>query len=97
MQNNPTNLTNLRKLGIRGNFSFPQLEFLEFHSLESLEELNLAEGAMLRLRSFRIINCGNLKMLPKATRSLTALRELDIEEMPKSFVDRVRVSAETIL
>ncbi|EOY22751.1 Nbs-lrr resistance protein [Theobroma cacao] len=69
---------------------FPQLEFLEFHSLESLEELNLEEGAALRLRSFRIINCGNLKMLPEGMRSLTALRELDIEEMPKSFVDRIR-------
>ncbi|XVF11304.1 hypothetical protein REPUB_Repub08aG0015100 [Reevesia pubescens] len=69
---------------------FPQLEFLEFHSLESLEELNLEEGAMLRLRSFRIINCGNLKMLPEGMRSLSALRELDIENMPKSFVDKVR-------
>ncbi|XP_022738742.1 putative disease resistance protein At1g50180 [Durio zibethinus] len=69
---------------------FPQLEFLEFHSLESLEELNLEEGAVVRLRSFRIINCGNLKMLPEGTRSLSALRELDIEEMPKSFVDRIR-------
>ncbi|XWS47720.1 hypothetical protein CRYUN_Cryun13aG0008500 [Craigia yunnanensis] len=68
---------------------FPQLEFLEFHCLESLEELNLEEGAVLRLRSFRIINCGNLKMLPEGTRSLSALRELDIEEMPKSFVDRI--------
>ncbi|TYH42178.1 hypothetical protein ES332_D11G045800v1 [Gossypium tomentosum] len=69
---------------------FPQLEFLEFHSLESLEELNLEEGAVLRLRSFRIINCVNLKMLPEGMKSLGALRELDIEEMPKAFVDRVR-------
>ncbi|XP_017973978.1 PREDICTED: putative disease resistance RPP13-like protein 3 isoform X1 [Theobroma cacao] len=69
---------------------FPQLEFLEFHSLESLEELNLEEGAALRLRSFRIINCGNLKMLPEGMRSLAALCELDIEEMPKSFVNRIR-------
>ncbi|PPD73755.1 hypothetical protein GOBAR_DD29329 [Gossypium barbadense] len=67
---------------------FPQLEFLEFHS--SLEELNLEEGAVLRLRSFRIINCVNLKMLPEGMKSLGALRELDIEEMPKAFVDRVR-------
>ncbi|MBA0768944.1 hypothetical protein Gotri_017715 [Gossypium trilobum] len=69
---------------------FPQLEFLEFHSLESLEELYLEEGAVLRLRSFRIINCVNLKMLPEGMKSLGALRELDIEEMPKAFVDRVR-------
>ncbi|PPS10603.1 hypothetical protein GOBAR_AA10051 [Gossypium barbadense] len=69
---------------------FPQLEFLEFHSLECLEELNLEEGAVLRLRSFRIINCANLKMLPEGMKSLGALRELDIEEMPKAFVDRVR-------
>lgn len=69
---------------------FPLLEFLELHSLESLEELNIEEGAMPRLRSFRIINCGNLKMLPEGTSSLGALRELDIEEMPKSFVDRVQ-------
>ncbi|MBA0861569.1 hypothetical protein Goshw_029119 [Gossypium schwendimanii] len=69
---------------------FPQLEFLEFHSLESLEELYLEEGAALRLRSFRIINCVNLKMLPEGMISLGALRELDIEEMPKAFVDRVR-------
>ncbi|XVE63835.1 hypothetical protein DITRI_Ditri07aG0052800 [Diplodiscus trichospermus] len=69
---------------------FPELEFLELHSLESLKELNLEEGAMRSLRSFRIINCGNLKMLPEATKSLCCLRDLDIEQMPKSFVDRVR-------
>ncbi|KAK8687701.1 hypothetical protein V6N13_086503 [Hibiscus sabdariffa] len=69
---------------------FPQLEFLEFHSLESLEVLNLEEGAVQRLRSFRIISCGNLKMLPEGTKSLGALRELNIEGMPKAFVDKVR-------
>ncbi|KAK9040136.1 hypothetical protein V6N11_015313 [Hibiscus sabdariffa] len=69
---------------------FPQLEFLEFHSLESLEMFNLEEGAMQRLRSFRLINCGNLKMLPEGTKSLGALRELNIEGMPKAFVDKVR-------
>ncbi|KAL4355544.1 hypothetical protein GQ457_06G036240 [Hibiscus cannabinus] len=68
----------------------PQLEFLEFHSLESLEVLNLEEGAMQRLRSFRIIKCGNLKMLPEGTKSLGALREMNIEGMPKAFVDKVR-------
>ncbi|KAE8693993.1 Leucine-rich repeat transmembrane protein kinase [Hibiscus syriacus] len=69
---------------------FHQLEFLEFHSLESLEGFNLEKGAVVRLRILRIINCGNLKMLPEGTESLSALRELDIEGMPKAFVDRVR-------
>ncbi|OMO52241.1 hypothetical protein COLO4_37320 [Corchorus olitorius] len=69
---------------------FPQLEVLELVSLESLEDLNLEEGAMLRLKNFRIIKCEKLKMLPEEMRSLTALRELDIEAMPRSFVNRIR-------
>ncbi|OMO94806.1 Disease resistance protein [Corchorus capsularis] len=69
---------------------FPQLEVLELVSLESLEELNLEEGGVLRLRSFRIIKCEKLKMLPEGMKTLTTLRELDIELMPKSFVDRIR-------
>ncbi|KDP22480.1 hypothetical protein JCGZ_26311 [Jatropha curcas] len=77
------------KLAISGN-GFPQLKFLEFNSLGSLEELNVEQGALPRLRSLRIIKCMGLKMLPEELKCLTTLQELHIEEMPKVFVERLR-------
>lgn len=69
---------------------FPQLEFLEFNSLESLHEFNIEENAVPRLESFLIVNCKGLRMLPEEMRFVATLHKLVIEEMPKVFVDRLQ-------
>ncbi|KAF5731034.1 putative disease resistance protein [Tripterygium wilfordii] len=76
-------------LAISAN-GFPQLEVLELDSLESLQEWSVEAGAMPRLIRLRIFNCKGLKMFPEEMKLLTALHELEIKEMPKVFVDRVR-------
>ncbi|WCJ36412.1 Disease resistance protein (CC-NBS-LRR class) family [Euphorbia peplus] len=77
------------ELGITAN-GFHQLELLELSSLVEVEQVNVEEGAMTRLRSFRIVNCKGLKMVPEELKSVTSLQELHIEEMPKVFIDRLR-------
>uniref|UniRef100_A0A2P2P206 Disease resistance R13L4/SHOC-2-like LRR domain-containing protein n=1 Tax=Rhizophora mucronata TaxID=61149 RepID=A0A2P2P206_RHIMU len=69
---------------------FAQLEFLEFNSLDSLQNFNVEGDAIPRLRNFRIANCKGLIMLPAGMKNVTSLHELEVEEMPKVFVDRLR-------
>nr|TKS12582.1 disease resistance family protein [Populus alba] len=69
---------------------FPQLEFLEFNSLESLHEFKIEENAVPRLESFLIVNCKGLRMLPEEMTFVATLHKLVIEEMPKVFVDRLQ-------
>ncbi|XP_015877805.3 probable disease resistance RPP8-like protein 2 [Ziziphus jujuba] len=69
---------------------FHQLEFLELEFLECLQELNVEENALPKLRSFQISNCRGLRMIPEEIKSVTTLKELEIKEMPIRFVDRLQ-------
>ncbi|XVE93772.1 hypothetical protein REPUB_Repub01dG0223500 [Reevesia pubescens] len=68
---------------------FPRLEFLSISSHSFLEELRVNKGAMSNLRHLMIAECRNLKVLPDELSSITALKELKIENMPKAFKDRL--------
>ncbi|XVF32106.1 hypothetical protein REPUB_Repub17cG0053400 [Reevesia pubescens] len=68
---------------------FPRLEFLSISSHSFLEELRVNKGAMSNLRHLMIADCRNLKVLPDELSSITALKELKIEKMPKAFKDRL--------
>ncbi|XVE93771.1 hypothetical protein REPUB_Repub01dG0223400 [Reevesia pubescens] len=68
---------------------FPRLEFLSISCHSFLEELRVNKGAMSNLRHLMIADCRKLKMLPDELSSITALKELKIEEMPKAFKDRL--------
>ncbi|KAJ6943809.1 hypothetical protein NC652_009299 [Populus alba x Populus x berolinensis] len=63
------------ELGISAN-GFPQLEFLEFNSLESLTELKIEASALPRLEIFQIVNCKELRMLPEEMKLMTRLKTL---------------------
>lgn len=69
---------------------FHQLEFLELESLEILDDVNVEESALPKLKSFRICNCRGLRMMPEAIKSVTTLNEVEIKEMPDRFIDRLR-------
>lgn len=69
---------------------FRQLEFLELEFLECLEELNVEENSLPKLRIFQISNCRGLRMIPEEIKFVTTLKELEIKEMPDRFVDRLQ-------
>ena len=68
---------------------FPLLQYLLLDNLYSLEEWRVQEGAMPSLCHLIIDSCYNLKTIPDGLRFVTTLRELEINDMPKSFKDRL--------
>ncbi|CAN6705501.1 unnamed protein product [Malus baccata var. baccata] len=78
-----------KKLKFSAN-GFPQLEYLELEFLDSLEELEVEESAMPKLRSLQITYCQKLRMLPEEIKSITTLQELVFEGMPRRFIDRLQ-------
>ncbi|OMO76506.1 Disease resistance protein [Corchorus olitorius] len=60
---------------------FPQLDYLELLELDNLEEWVIEEGAMPRLRSFRLTWCWNLRMLPEGLRYITTIKEMTLEHV----------------
>ncbi|KAL8162166.1 hypothetical protein V2J09_013655, partial [Rumex salicifolius] len=69
--------------------TFPQLQELKFISMFNLEEWRVEGQAMDRLKVITISNCMNLKRLPERLRSITTLKELQIEHMPPEFCKRL--------
>ncbi|KAK3220689.1 hypothetical protein Dsin_014659 [Dipteronia sinensis] len=69
---------------------FPLLNFLELEGLEGLEHLTIQDGAMPRLKHFRISSCRDLVHLPVGIMSATTLHELEICKMRSEFVNRLR-------
>ena len=68
---------------------FPLLQYLQLSYLNKLEEWRVEEGAMPSLCHLKIIYCRRLKAIPDGLRFITTLRELEIYQMPKSFIDRL--------
>ncbi|KAK8633223.1 hypothetical protein V6N13_014071 [Hibiscus sabdariffa] len=68
---------------------FPKLEYLTLAGLYNLEEWKVDEGAMPCLRQLEIEGCRELKMVPDGLRYITRLQELEIESMPKMFIDKL--------
>ncbi|XP_073046802.1 putative inactive disease susceptibility protein LOV1 [Primulina eburnea] len=100
-------LPNLHSLSLRKNAvetnelhctsqGFPQLRILEIQGQRSVENWTVEEGAMPKLRSLKIDECVNLKMVPEGIRYIATLRELVIANMPDSFKNRVQVVQEEV-
>ncbi|KAL6291237.1 hypothetical protein ACE6H2_008747 [Prunus campanulata] len=77
-----------KKLKFSAN-GFPQLEFLELEVLEFLEELEVEESAMPKLRSLQITDCKQLWMLPEEIKYVTTLSELVFKGMPRRYLHRL--------
>ncbi|KAK2653898.1 hypothetical protein Ddye_013754 [Dipteronia dyeriana] len=86
----------LRKESYKGNQltiyagGFPLLNFLELEGLDELEHLTIQDGAMPRLKHFRISSCRWLAHLPVGIMSATTLQELEICKMRSEFVNMLR-------
>lgn len=68
---------------------FLQLRELHLLYLTNLEVWKVEQGAMPLLSDLRILECGNLKMLPDQLRFLKNLKKLQILHMPREFQERV--------
>ncbi|XVF83608.1 hypothetical protein PTKIN_Ptkin16aG0503200 [Pterospermum kingtungense] len=70
---------------------FLQLDFLQIRHLSELEEWEIEEGAMRRLRFLMLSGMLNLKMFPEGMRYLTALQEMVLHKMRTSLIERIEV------
>ncbi|KAG7657022.1 NB-ARC [Arabidopsis suecica] len=68
---------------------FPQLHSLTLSQLENLEEWTVEDGAMMRLVTVELKCCNKLKSVPKGTRFLKNLQEVEIGNMTKAFKDKL--------
>lgn len=79
------------------NGGFPLLESLSFLELESFYEWRVEEGALRNLRSLHIGHCSYLSNIPNGLRSVTTLKEMVIQTMPREFRLRVEEGGEDFL
>ncbi|OMO50100.1 Disease resistance protein [Corchorus capsularis] len=70
---------------------FPQLDYLELVYLHNLEEWVIEEGAMPRLRSFKLVDPHKLRMLPEGLRYITTLKEMSLQFVSESLAKRSQV------
>ncbi|XWS74916.1 hypothetical protein CRYUN_Cryun01aG0039500 [Craigia yunnanensis] len=70
---------------------FLQLDCLQIGNLPNLEEWQIEEGAMPRLRSLYFTNVPQLRMIPEGLRYITALQEMELYGMKRSLVKRLEV------
>lgn len=74
---------------------FPQLKSLQLCYLRNLEEWMVDDGAMPNVSTIQIECCNKLEMLPDGFRFLTALRVLNIVDMPEDF--RYRIQSRSVV
>ncbi|XP_065628736.1 inactive disease susceptibility protein LOV1-like [Quercus suber] len=67
---------------------FPELLVLKLGKLESLEEFQVEEGAMQKLRELDIRCCNKLKV-PTGLKHLKSLQELKLTNMPENFTTTI--------
>ncbi|GAB4846660.1 hypothetical protein Ancab_025666 [Ancistrocladus abbreviatus] len=70
---------------------FPSLVNLELSSL-NIEDWIVEQGAMPSLVQLKICNCRCLKMIPHGLKYVIGLQQVNIENMPESFYDRIPAS-----
>ncbi|KAJ4776816.1 Disease resistance protein (CC-NBS-LRR class) family protein [Rhynchospora pubera] len=74
------------KYMICSEVGFPQLLRLVLKKLEKLEDWEVGNGAMKRLRSLVIEGCRKLKMLPEGLQQINSLKEIKLIQMGNMVV-----------
>lgn len=73
-----------------GSFErFLKLESLTLSDLSELEELSLEEGAMRRLRSFKIEGCGNMRGLVHGLLHLQNLQQIKLKRVNPELIEEL--------
>ncbi|XVF23971.1 hypothetical protein REPUB_Repub13aG0085900 [Reevesia pubescens] len=71
---------------------FLQLDSLFIEGLSVLEEWEIEEGAMPRLRTLHLEDVPNLRMLPEGLRYITSLQEMRLVGIKMSLLKRIEVT-----
>ena len=71
---------------------FPKSEILRLLDLACFVEWEFEEGAMPNLKKLDIERVYKQRMIPEGLKHVTTLCELNINQMSKKFVDRLRAS-----
>ncbi|PON60691.1 LRR domain containing protein [Parasponia andersonii] len=71
---------------------FPKLETLRLCYLYFLEEWRMEKGAMPSLQILDLDYVPKLEMIPEGLKFVWTLRQLNVTDMYKSFMDRLRVN-----
>ncbi|KAF5735371.1 hypothetical protein HS088_TW15G00873 [Tripterygium wilfordii] len=69
---------------------FPELRVLKLWELESLEDWNMQEGAMPRLKDLEIRSCKNLRNLPNGLQYMSTLYLFKLSKMPRELIDKIK-------
>ncbi|KAK6945795.1 NB-ARC [Dillenia turbinata] len=78
---------------LKGRY-FPKLWCLSINNMNSLEEWEVEDGAMLCLSCLLIEFCPKLEKVPEGLRLVKCLRELTTKRMPPTFVARLKEDGE---
>ncbi|KAK6946298.1 NB-ARC [Dillenia turbinata] len=88
---NGTDASKVRRIALHvGNdLAFTKRFLLEHRNFE-LEEWIVEKGAMPRLRHLELYRCSSLRSIPEGLRYISSLKELEIRDVRKEFVERFR-------
>ncbi|OMO83671.1 Disease resistance protein [Corchorus olitorius] len=70
---------------------FPQLNHLDLENLSELEEWEIQEDAMPRLKTLCLLHIPKLRMVPEGLKHVKTLQKLELWFMKSSFVKRIQV------
>ncbi|KAL5972376.1 hypothetical protein ACLOJK_041630 [Asimina triloba] len=74
---------------------FPKLKILHLLDLIRLSSIVIEKGAVPHLQQLFLVNCRELKMLPKGFEFMADLQELILQQMPTKMVDGLPTINET--
>lgn len=74
--------------------SFPELQVLNIWMLQELEEWQVEEHSMPKLKQLEIRSCKSLKV-PTGLRNLKALGELKLKDMPVEVTEEFKQTKDT--
>lgn len=69
---------------------FHRLNKLNFIALPQLHNMELDEGSLPSIQELCLVQCQAMQALPHGIEHLTSLKKLQLEEMPKQLVQRLR-------
>ncbi|XP_010913316.1 disease resistance protein RPM1-like [Elaeis guineensis] len=74
---------------------FPQLNVLRLQDMARLSSIEIEQGALINLQELLLVRCRELKMVPLGLENVTRLQRLELDDMPKELVDKLREGRES--
>lgn len=75
---------------------FPQLKVLRLQDMAHLSRIDIERKALTNLQELLLVRCRELKMVPMGIENLTRLQRLELDDMPKELVEKLREGGESV-